>query len=79
MSIDRSRFFITGGGALNLSCATTSFCAAVDQNGNAVSFTGGSWSKPARIDSNLGLTSVACLTVAFCVAVDTTGNVLAFR
>jgi Glycosyl hydrolases family 18 len=65
----------------SVSCPTSSFCAAVDQNGSAI--TG-----PARstagavstIDPIAGiLTSVSCPTSAFCMAVDTNGYALSWH
>ena len=39
-----------GGGLSSVSCPTTSFCMAVDWNGNALTWKGGEWSKPDQID-----------------------------
>ncbi len=52
----------------HVSCAMASFCVAVDENGNALTYNGSSWSS----DSTPGgwLTSVSCPTASFCAAVD---------
>ena len=55
-----------------LSCASSSFCAAVDLNGNAFIYNGSSWSDPTNIDGTNQLNDVSCPTETFCVAVDGT-------
>jgi hypothetical protein len=63
-----------------VSCSSASFCAAVDYEGNALTFNGSSWSAPAKIDGTAyGLTSVSCPSASFCVAVDHGGNALTFN
>ena len=63
-----------------VSCPSASFCAAVDYEGNALTFNGSSWSAPAKIDGTAyGLTSVSCPSSSFCVAVDHGGNALTFN
>jgi adhesin/invasin len=62
-----------------VSCASASFCAAVDSSGNVLTSTdptGGAaaWTS-ASIDSN-GLTGVSCPSASLCVAVDSAGNVV---
>jgi hypothetical protein len=56
-----------------VSCASASFCVAVDQNSNALTYNGSSWTSPASIKGSypfeLRFTSVSCPTTAFCVAV----------
>jgi RHS repeat-associated protein len=60
-----------------ISCPTTSFCAAVDQSGNAVMYNGTSWTASA-VDSNQ-LKAVSCPTTSFCVAVDGSGYALTYN
>jgi hypothetical protein len=62
---------VDGSHTLNsVSCASRSFCVAVDQQGDALTFNGRSWSAPARIAGPNGeLVSVSCAARAFCVAV----------
>jgi len=58
-----------------VSCPSTSFCVAVDEKGNALTYNGSAWSAPSAIDgSNGNLSSVSCASASFCVAVDVAGN-----
>jgi hypothetical protein len=50
----------------------------VDDNGNVLTYDGGSWSSPDEIDAGRGLVSVSCPTASFCAAVDDNGNVLTY-
>jgi serine/threonine protein kinase len=64
-------------GALNSSsCPSASFCVAVDENGNALTYNGTSWSQPQLVDRSGGFTSVSCTSATFLVAVDGRGNAL---
>ena len=57
-----------------VSCSSPSFCAAVDNAGNALLFKGRTWSRPVNIDTNTyGFTSVSCANSKFCVAMDADG------
>lgn len=61
----------------SVSCSSSFFCEAVDDNGNAVTFDTANypeWSTPVDIDGSNVLTSVSCLSAGFCMAVDQTGN-----
>jgi len=70
-----------------VSCASASFCVAIDRMGNAFTFNGGTWSAPVNADPN-GLTMgeggtswpvVSCPISNFCAAVDgASGNVVTF-
>jgi len=60
------------------SCATTAFCVAVDNVGDAVIFNYSSASAPTPIDPGNVLTDVSCPTTSFCAAVDQQGNVLTY-
>jgi uncharacterized Fe-S cluster protein YjdI len=74
-SIDAS-----GGGLNAVSCPSSSFCVAVDGNGNALTFNGSKWSQPSSIDaSGGGLIAVSCPSSSFCVAVDSNANALTFN
>ena len=53
----------------SVSCPSATFCATVDQQGDAWTFNGSSWSY-APIDGLLPLTSVSCPSSSFCIAVD---------
>jgi hypothetical protein len=68
---------IDGSNALaSVSCTSSSFCVAVDGNGNALTWDGTSWSAPVNIDPSTVLDSVSCSSTGFCVAVDSSGNAL---
>ncbi|MHB2023689.1 MAG: hypothetical protein ACYCO3_10215, partial [Mycobacteriales bacterium] len=63
----------------SISCASNTFCMAVDSSGQALSFNGSSWSSPVPVTSASGtsgpaLTSVSCPTTSMCVAVDAAGG-----
>lgn len=55
----------------SVSCASTTWCLAVDDKGNAFTWQGSGWSAPRRIDPFGSLASVACVSRSFCVAVGT--------
>jgi Protein kinase domain len=65
----------------SISCVTSSFCMAVDDAGNAFTYTHSSWSVAYQIvnsnsaDNNEVLVSVSCATTTFCAAVSESGNV----
>ena len=59
-------------------CASLTFCVAVDQTGNALSFNGSSWTAPLSVDGGNHLTSVSCPSASFCLAVDAPGNQVQF-
>jgi hypothetical protein len=64
------------GGLATLSCASASFCVAVDNNGGALTYNGTSWAGPVTIDSGVALDAVSCAAETFCVATDVSGNYL---
>ena len=57
-----------------MSCPTTTFCAAVDADGNVYTYDGTTWSPPQVIDTGGDLTSISCPSTTICVAVDSDGN-----
>ena len=60
------------GAIFGLSCASASFCAAVDYGGNAAIYNGTTWT-----DANpttIPLIGVSCPTTSFCMATDADGN-----
>jgi hypothetical protein len=65
--------------SLQVSCATTSFCVAVDKNTNAMIFGGSSWTAPTSVKGSFlfPLYSVSCPTASFCVA-GGSGNALTY-
>jgi pimeloyl-ACP methyl ester carboxylesterase len=56
-----------------ISCASSSFCMAVDRVGYVVTYSNGTWSTGQHLTSADVLKSVSCPTGTFCVAVDDTG------
>jgi len=62
-----------------LSCASASFCMAVDTHGDAISFDGSSWRDPKRITSIAGgFNDVSCAPSSSCVATDANAQALSF-
>jgi hypothetical protein len=60
-----------------VSCASRSFCIAVDKRGNAIVFNGKTWSTPKAVAPSaaypVGLDSVSCPTKTFCAAGGSSG------
>jgi hypothetical protein len=52
-----------------VSCATASFCVAVDDAGHAFQFNGSVWTGPRDIAGSSFLSSVSCPSTAFCVVI----------
>jgi hypothetical protein len=71
----------TDPGASSVSCATPTFCVAVNDDGYALTFQAGTWSSPELIDDRSidTLNSVSCPTTTFCVAVTTQGYALTYN
>lgn len=63
----------TGTNIPGVSCVSTIFCAAVDSQGNVVTYNGSQWTAPLSIDGN-ELDAISCTSSTFCVAVDDVGN-----
>ena len=68
---------------VSVSCPSANFCAAVDNNGDLLTFDGTTWSAPQAIDPShdnqfSSLVSVSCPSANFCAAVDDNGNVVTF-
>ena len=61
----------------SLSCATMSFCVAVDIQGHAYIYNGTSWRAGAKV-SKLGLYAVSCGATYFCVATDLLGGAFVY-
>lgn len=69
------------GGLSSVSCPSASFCVAVDDMGNALTYNGHSWSAPGNIDTagiNPNLVSVSCTSRSFCMAVDDQGDAITY-
>ncbi len=69
----------SGSSLESVSCPTASFCVAVDDAGNALTYDGSSWSSPEAIDASSSLSSVSCPTASFCAAVDQVGRALTYN
>ena len=65
----------TNGSLTSVSCPTTQFCMAVDNNGYAFTYSNGAWSPGQQIDDNSYIASlqISCPTTQFCMAVDNNG------
>lgn len=68
-----------------VSCASASFCMAVDAGGQALQWNGSGWSEPAPVAAGTptggtapDLTAVACASASFCVAGDSSGQLFAW-
>lgn len=61
-----------------LSCASTTFCVAVDSAGQAFFYDGTTWSAPQLADPGGELTSISCPSTGFCVAVDEEGRAVTY-
>ncbi len=67
-------------GLTGLSCASASFCVAVDLVGNAATWNGTTWTQPQPIDPNgAGLSGISCPSQTFCAAVDLAGAALTWN
>lgn len=63
----------------SVSCPSTQFCAAVDDQGFATQFNGASWSAPASIDYGGNLVAVSCSSASFCAAGDRHGAIMLWQ
>jgi hypothetical protein len=69
----------TSGILTSVSCPTSSFCAAVDNQGHASAWNGSSWSAAATADSGADMQAVSCQSASSCFAVSVTGSVVRFN
>jgi serine/threonine protein kinase len=67
----------TVAGLASVSCASAQFCAAADSGGNALTYSGGSWSAPHPLSSK-GLSWVSCPTTGFCVATSNSSDLYTY-
>ena len=63
----------------SVSCVSTSFCVAIDSQGDAVTYNGSAWSAPALIFYEDPLDQVSCVSSTFCVASDYDGSVFTYN
>lgn len=69
----------TAGRLRTVSCASPTFCAALDNYGNVLTFDGTSWTDPRNVDVNGGgVVALSCPSPNFCAAVDSAGNGLIY-
>jgi hypothetical protein len=61
-----------------VSCPTSSFCMAVGEGGQALTYDGSSWSSATTIDGTNDLRAVSCPTSSFCAAVGDHGQIVTF-
>jgi hypothetical protein len=74
-------------GLTAVSCVSSSFCVAVDAEGNAFTYSSGTWSAATNIDSAIvngntsqdNLQSISCASTTFCVAGDAKNNVMVYN
>jgi len=64
-----------------VSCPTTTFCAAGDDNGDAILYDGSAWSAPTSVfpASDMGIQALSCATPSFCMAVSYLGGYSTFN
>ena len=60
--------------ATSVSCTSSSFCVAVDNDGRVIKYGTTGWGTPASLGLSRGGTSVSCTSSSFCVATDSTGQ-----
>ena len=65
----------------DISCAQTSFCAAVDRAGDVITFNGTNWSPPNKVDTapNDYFDAISCPSSAFCAAVSGEGRAATYN
>jgi len=63
---------------MGVSCASSTFCVAVNLDGQILTFNGAKWA-PSRVTGPKGLISVSCATPEFCMAVTDSGHSTTFR
>jgi hypothetical protein len=80
-ALDTYQGFGTAPGQGELSCASRTFCVAVDQLGNAFTYNGSTWSGATALDPGFIVTAdaVSCATTTFCVATDAGGHEYTFN
>ena len=61
-----------------MSCASVTFCAAVDRTGHAFTYNGTTWSTPNQVTSYT-FQGVSCPTATDCVAIDASGDALTYN
>ena len=63
-----------------MSCASSSFCAALDSYGGYLTYNGAGWSRRRQIDyPPNGLGKISCASAVFCAAVDGADNAFTYN
>jgi len=62
-----------------VSCPSTTFCAAVDNNGDVHFWKNGAWLASQHLNAGGSLSSISCPTTTFCVAISVGGEAMAFN
>ncbi len=62
-----------------VSCTSSSFCKAVDNDGEVASYSGSSWSVASAVDSTRTINAISCPTTSFCAAVDNSGYITTYN
>ena len=62
-----------------VSCVSPTYCVAVNNAGDALTWNGTTWSAPTSVDGGGGLAAVSCVSTTFCVAVSSSGDYVAFN
>jgi hypothetical protein len=60
---------VTNNTPVQVSCPTTTWCAAVDQKGNTFIYSKGTWSPAVHVSGASEFDGVSCPTTTFCIAV----------
>jgi hypothetical protein len=69
-----------GSSLVDVSCTTSDFCIATDSDGQAFSYSGGTWSSsPSRIGVTDASVHVSCVSPSFCAAVSSDGDGFVYR
>ncbi len=63
----------------SISCTSSSFCVAVDNLGNYVTYNGSTWSSPSPTGDSSGINPVSCVSATFCAAGDQAGHTLVYN
>jgi hypothetical protein len=62
----------------SVSCASATFCVAVDEYGGAETFNGKKWSIPETVAPGVPLVSISCASASFCAAVSYDGDAITY-
>jgi hypothetical protein len=62
-----------------VSCPATTFCAAVDNNGDVHFWRDGRWLTPQHLNAGGSLSSISCPTTTFCMAISVGGEAMAYN